>query len=474
MRCPELSVHTAAAQYGDELAVVEGERGLSFRELSSEVARAQEDLQGRLLPGRRVALVARPDLRSLILLSAVLEEGSVPCFLHPRLPAETRALLAGRVGAAMVPGLTEDAAEQTTVPPAAALRERSVSSASDLALFFTSGSTELPKGVRLSSRAFVASAVASERNLGWREDDRWLCSLPLAHIGGFSVLTRTRLAGRTLVLPEPRMPAGFDPSRFVEQLARRRITLASLVPTMLARLIRAGLAAPATLRAVLIGGAALDPELAQAARELGWPTLASYGLTEACSQVATQRPGAPWAAGSGMPLSGLEVDVADGEIRLRGPALFSGYVPEEAPPFDDDGWFRTGDLGRFDAQGHLLVEGRARDLVITGGENVAPGRVEAVLRGLAEVEEVVVMGLPDREWGEVVAAVLVAPAADPCVLAPKRLRNRLEGRLAGFERPRRVFLASSLPLLPNGKIDRGEIRRRAQGSGFAELSDDLA
>ncbi|MEL6189741.1 MAG: class I adenylate-forming enzyme family protein, partial [Myxococcota bacterium] len=155
-------------------------------------------------------------------------------------------------------------------------------------------------------------------------------------------------------------------------------------------------------------------------------------------------------------------------------ALFSGYVPEDAPPFDDDGWFRTGDLGRFDAQGHLLVEGRARDLVITGGENVAPGRVEAVLRGLAEVEEVVVMGLPDREWGEVVAAVLVAPAADPCVLAPKRLRNRLEGRLAGFERPRRVFLASSLPLLPNGKIDRGEIRRRAQGSGFAELSDDLA
>ena len=257
MRCSELSVHAAAARYGRELAVIEGDRELSFRELSAEVARAQKALQRRLRPGQRVAVVARPDLGSMIRLSAVLEEGSVPCFLHPRLPAEARALLAGRVGAVVVPELTDGCPE----PPSPAEPHASLAPDSDLAVFFTSGSTELPKGVRLSGRAFVASAAASERNLGWQIGDRWQCSLPFAHIGGFSVLTRTRLAGRTLVLPDPGTRPGFEPARFVDQLERRRITLASLVPTMLARLVREGVAAPVSLRAVLVGGQLSTPSL---------------------------------------------------------------------------------------------------------------------------------------------------------------------------------------------------------------------
>lgn len=490
MRCPSLSVHRAALRFGDQTAVVAGEVALSFRELSSEVRVAQAELRGRFAPGDRLALTAEPNLPSLVLLSAVLEEGGVPCLLHSRFPSDTRTRLAAEVGALVgwEPSLERGPAKKhrspnpsgSTASPQAiegevpAEPEADGANERDFALFFTSGSTGLPKGVRLSGRAFCAAARASALNLGWKAEDRWLCSLPLAHIGGFSVLTRTRLGGRTLVLPDPNAPSGFDPRRFGELLRRQEVSLASVVPTMLARLVREELSAPPTLRAMLVGGAPLDPELARSARALGWPTIATYGLTEACSQVASQRPGAEVAEGVGIPLAGVEVEATSGRLRIRGPTLFSGYVPGGARPVDAEGWFETGDLGRFDAQGQLRIDGRARDLVITGGENVAPGRVESALRSLEGIDEAVVLGIPDREWGEVVAAVLVLSVPRPRRFRPAGLRRQLEGRLADFERPRRVFVADGLPLLPSGKIDRAEVRRGIRGAGFGEVLDDLS
>ncbi len=326
------------------------------------------------------------------------------------------------------------------------------------AIVFTSGTTGRPKGARLGRAALIAAAEASAARLGWREDDRWLLDLPLAHVGGLSILTRCLAARRCLVLPEP---GGFSPERFLRSVEAHRVTLASVVPTMLKRLLEATPAPPPSLRAVLVGGAALDPGLRRRARDAGWPILATYGLTEACAQVATERPGEP-SAGVGPPLPGVELRIVDGGIQLRGPTLFSGYVGEPERP--RDAWYPTGDLGRLDADGHLHVHARRSDLVVSGGENVYPAEVEAALRGLPEVEDALVFGLPDAEWGQIVAAAVVARGSRRPSL--ESVRAALVGVLADYKRPRHLCWLARLPLGRTGKPDREAARR-----GCAEGED---
>jgi O-succinylbenzoic acid--CoA ligase len=333
-------------------------------------------------------------------------------------------------------------------------------SASLLAVLLTSGTGGRPKGVALSRGAFLASARASAANLGWRPSDRWLVNLPLAHIGGLSVLTRTLIARSAAVLaPE----AGFDVETTIEIAREQRVSLLSVVPTMLHRMLarRPRVELPQTVRAILVGGARAPSPLLTEARARGWPVLATYGMTETCSQVATQRLGqAPGAGDVGALLPGFEVEIAaraglqDGEIRVRGPALFSGYTTggTVAPALDEGGWFATGDLGRVDPEGRLIVTGRVDDRVISGGENIDPSEVEAVLEAHPGIAEALVFGVEDAEWGERLAAALrphgaPVPAAD--------LRAFLAPRLAGYKRPRLIAWVDDLPTAASGKRDRG-------------------
>jgi O-succinylbenzoic acid--CoA ligase len=457
-----LSIHLAAREAPRREALLAPDGALDFEGLARRVGAAQASLRGLgLEPGARVAVAPKVTRAAVIGLSALLEEGLVPCLLHPRWPEALRAAQAERAGAAARLDL-EALGGAPPAPPPPPREERSAEA--DLAIFFTSGTSGCPKGVRLSRRAFAASARGSAAHLGWRDDDRWLLNLPLAHIGGFSILTRTRLGRRAVVLPPP---GGFDPRAFVEHLERQAVTLASLVPTMLARVLDLGLAPPPSLRALLLGGAPAPAAVLEDARRLGWPALTTYGLTEACSQVTVQPVGRPpdSGEGAGAPLPGVaEVRVLDGRIRVRGPILASGYLPGDGPLLDGDELV-TGDLGRLEGD-RLFVEGRASDLILSGGENVSPVRVEEALRALPEIEDAVVYGLPDPEWGEVVAAsVVLAPGAGPGPATPDALLPRLRARLASFERPRRVRVVPALPVSANGKIDRRRARIEAESVG---------
>jgi len=187
-------------------------------------------------------------------------------------------------------------------------------------------------------------------------------------------------------------------------------------------------------------------------------------MTETCAQVATVPPGLhpDPAHGCGPPLPGVELRIAGGRIDVRGPTLFSGTLPPSGAPVDADGWFATRDLGRIDARGFLHVEGRLDELVIVGGENVAPGEVEAVLESIPGVAAALAFGVPDAELGEVVGAALLRSADPPP--DDDALARRLAGRLAPFKRPRRLAWVDALPETPDGKPDRRGAARRLAAS----------
>jgi len=331
-------------------------------------------------------------------------------------------------------------------------------------VLFTSGSVGQSKGVVLPHSAFAASASASAANLGWRDDDRWLCCLPLAHVGGLSILVRCLAARRTAVLDAA---ASFDPARVAKCIELERITLVSLVPTMLVRLLDAGWTPPSHLRAVLLGGAAATPALLGRAAERGVPVLATYGMTETCAQVATQPYGtAPATDGRvvrvGPPLPGAELRIRDGRIQVRGPMLFERYLGAPTP-IDRDGWFDTGDCGELDPGGALHVLGRADDTIITGGENVHPGEIEPAIAAHPAIAAACVFGIDDETWGQIIgAAVLCREQREPEALA-EDLAGFLAARLPAHKRPRRLAVLSALATGVTEKLDRRRIAQAAAG-----------
>lgn len=407
-----------------------------------------------------VAVVAAPRVETIVALWALWELGLVTLLVHPRLTPTERAELAGDAAWTLDEtwsdaDLPEPAGEPVVAGPHPADRP--------LAVVYTSGSSGRPKGVTLSRSAFEASARASEANLGWHEGDRWLLSTPIAHVGGLSVLTRCLLARRTVVLAPW---AGSDVGAFAETVSRHRVTLLSLVPTILYRLFEAdgGWRLPDHVRAALLGGAPASGALLREAAARGVPALTTYGMSEACSQVATQRLGTPPGEGQGVgpPLPGVDVRIEGGEIQVRGPTMMSGYLGGGDPRLEG-GWFPTGDLGALDERGCLHVLGRRSDTIITGGENVSPREVERVLEELPGVAQACVFAIDDERWGQIVAAALVPNA--PGSLDEGALAAAVASRLAPHKRPRQVAVVRGLPTDASGKVR----RREAAGLFAGEL-----
>jgi O-succinylbenzoic acid--CoA ligase len=260
--------------------------------------------------------------------------------------------------------------------------------------------------------------------------------MPLTHVGGLMALLRSLIYGTTAVL----MPPPFDAGALAERLRAGDATIVSMVPTMLARVLDAGLERPPRLRCVLLGGGPVDPRLVERAAAAGVPVAQTYGLSEACSQVTVSAPGD--AGTAGWPLPGVSVRLAaDGEILVEGPVVSGGGV------------LRTGDLGRLDERGRLTVIGRKADTIVSGGENVAPAEVEAALLAHPGVAEAGVFARPDPEWGEAVCAKVVLRDG---ATAAEDLRAWCAGRLAPFKVPKAVEIVDVLPRTASGKL----LRRR--------------
>ncbi len=455
-----LSIRKAARERPDSTALVFRRRTLSYRELSERaIAAADRLVRLGASPAAPVALALPNRPESLVTVAALLELGVSFVPLHTRFTPAERAELVAQSGASLV--LDEAQLEALAAPGEGAAVADVVDPDLPALVMFTSGTSGRPKGAVLQRRALMASANSSEQNLGWRPEERWVLTLPLTHIGGLSIFTRCLRARKPLLLCER-----FDAAEVLDLIERQGATLLSAVPTTLRALLSADRAgALSRLRGVLLGGAAAPQGLIDECVARGVPALTTYGLTEACSQVSSQSPGATGEPGNGRPLPGAQVSVVGedgrellaeevGRIRVRGPMLMRGYLGR-APL--DGGWFDTGDLGALDFSGRLHLRGRRSDLIVTGGENVYPLEIERVLQTCSEIEQALVFGVDDETWGQLVAAaVVLSPGAEP---AEARLAEELAAKLASFKLPRRLCYVPALPVLSNGKPDRAGAAR---------------
>ncbi len=358
---------------------------------------------------------------------------------------------------------------------AAPAPEAARSEPAPMALLFTSGTSGRPKAAVLDAAAFEASAHASAKMLGAGPDDRWLACMPLFHIGGLSILVRACLAGGCVVLQR-----GFDPAAASDALDTQGVTQLSLVANMLDRLLaaRAGKPAPEGLRCVLVGGGPTPPALLARARASGFPVAPTYGLTEAASQVATCPADDPAAARGDalVVLPGTELRIIDregrtvetgavGEICVRGPTLMRGYLRGASDALAPrgglrEGWLHTGDMGALDAAGRLRVLDRRDDLIVSGGENVYPAEVEAVLVAHAAVLDAAVVARADARYGArpVAHVVVAADSVDD-----QALTLWCRERLAGFKVPVAFVRHAALPRSPSGKLLRRALREEGPG-----------
>jgi O-succinylbenzoic acid--CoA ligase len=379
----------AAALRPKRTAVEAPDGSLTYAELLDRARELELDVG----PGDRVPIALPPGLDFAVTLHACLLRGAAAMPIDLRLSERERAAM---------------------------LRSAATTAGPDVALVVhTSGTTGEPRPVELTYGNVLASALGSAVALGLRTDERWLCPLPLSHVGGLMVLLRSVIYATTAVLGPP---------------DRDDVTLASMVPTQLARLVDSP--PPPTLRAVLLGGAASD----RAVLHADWPVAPTYGLTQACSAVTVGEVGDTETAGRALPNTTVSI-APDGEILVQGPTVASG------------GTLRTGDLGRLDDRGRLIVIGRKVDTIVSGGENVAPAEVEAVLLEHPAVAEAGVFARPHPEWGEAVTAKVVLRDQ----ATESELRAWARERLAGFKVPKAIEVADRLPRTASGKLLRREL-----------------
>ncbi len=426
----------------DRTALVADGAQMSYAELEAEATWVARRLAAHgVRRGSTAALTMHPRREQVVLLHALMKLGAALLPLGPRLTAAERAAIVNTEE----PIIDLDDPGQLTQTEAdmPLLGEHDMDDVCCRVL--TSGSTGTPRPIPLSYGNFLWNAVGSGFNIGVHPDDRWLCCVPLSHVAGLGIFMRSVIYGTTAVLHD-----GFDVDRVGEALKRDRITIASLVPTMLTRLLDAGvdLSGP---RAILVGGGPVPEEPLEEAIAKGATVVQTYGLTETCSQVTTLAPAdAQRKLGSaGRPLLTTHLRIQEGEILVQGPTVAPGSA-------DADGWLHTGDLGHIDEEGFLYVRDRIDDMIVSGGENVVPAEVEEVLLRHPQVAEAAVIGREDPEWQQAVTAVVVLESGSE--VSPDELRRHCAESLAGFKVPKRVELASALPRTPSGKVMRRALR----------------
>lgn len=344
-------------------------------------------------------------------LQSVWERGDAVFPLDRRLPVTAQRSMLQRFGVATV--ISEDGET--------ALSDGEPVEPGDALVIATSGSSGPPKAAVLTHAAVEASARATSERLQVTDNDHWLACLPLAHVGGLSVITRSLITGTTLTVID-----GFD----ADVVSASEATLVSLVTTALQRID------PSLFRAIVLGGARPPADRPP-------HCIATYGLTETGSGVVY----------NGKPLNSVEIEIRDGEVHVRGPMLLRCYR-DGTSPLTSDGWLPTGDLGFLRDDGSLHVEGRRGDVINTGGEKVWPDDVERQLIQHPDIHDVAVTGLPDNEWGQIVAAFVVSARPD---LSLDEIRAHCRAQLPGYALPKQLELVEAIPRTALGKVRRSEL-----------------
>jgi O-succinylbenzoic acid--CoA ligase len=450
-------VAAAAARAPDAPALVAEDGTLSYQELEQSVAaRASEYRASGIRVGHRVALAAHPSVDMIVALHAAWRLGTTVVPLHPGLTeletvqahalVDPDAVLSAR-GPELLSGSSTDGRG-----PVGRIGSNSGRVA---AVVLTSGTRGAPRGVMLEESSFRHVIVASMGRMGLGPHDVWYAGLSFAHVGGLVLALRAAASGAALYVPRR-----FDPAELERLVRERRVSHTSLVPVMLHRwLDMRGDRGADRLKGVLVGGAAASPELIRRALRAKVPVFPTYGLTEACSQVATATPAeaAEDPGTVGHPLPGIEVRVAENEeILVRGPTVAVGYLGDDRLPVDAQGWLHTADLGTLASDGRLRVSGRLGDRILTGGVNVDPAQVERAIESFPGVVRACVIGVPDPHWGERVVALVESRSTQP---EPEALARYLRERLSAPRRPKAILYVDELPLNRNGKVDRVAARR---------------
>ncbi len=416
----------------DQDAIDDGAGTYGFEELGREARRRAFYIAQKTPVGGLVGLELSPGKDWAAAFFGCLIAGRVAVPLEPRLDAATLSALKQRCD--FVVDQNHSSADEWA-------SENLPDAHAPAVLLLTSGTSGSRSEVVLSHGNLWAHAIASGEALGLGPSDRWLSALPLTHAGGIGVLIRCLQWGAAAVLRSK-----WDGPEEISLLSdsSENITLASLVPTTLARLLEGGLEDPPALRRAIIGGAPLSSELRSRALANGIPVFESWGLTQTCGMVTLQ--GTTSGSGVGTPIDGLEVQATEeGELLVRGATVSSGCLAS-------DGWLHTGDVGRVENR-EVFVEGRLSSIVITGGENVMPERVEGELARHPSVRAALAYGIDDDQWGQrlVVDVVAGSDAADET-----ELLAFLRERLAAFEVPKEVRFVESIPSGPTGKPIRNQ------------------
>ena len=458
-----------ARESAGEVALVAGGLRLTWAELDARASAVATSLAGAGVgAGDRVALVGPTDAAGVAGLMGILRAGAVAAPVPDGLTSREVALALEVLAPSLVLRVAETIATDELFPAP----DRDPEGPAVVVL--TSGTTGRPNGVVLSARAMAASA------------DAWLAALPpatgwamplgLGHVAGLGIVWRA-IRGRVPV----RVLPGRDPLLLLAALhgTSPAVSHVSLVPAQLVRVLdeARGTPPPAALRAVLLGGGPIPPDLVTRALRAGWPVVPTYGLSETASGVtaltseeAWDRPGS-----AGVPLPGVRLTLADqddagvGEIVIESASRFSGYLGEDADPAPAGLPVRTGDLGRLDRQGRLTVVDRRVDRIVRGGENMSPAEIEAVLASHPAIAEACVVGIPDATLGHIpqAAIVLVEGAEDP---GDPAFTAHVRGLLAGFKVPARYVRLDALPRTAGGKLRREAIRALLAGERQGTLA----
>jgi O-succinylbenzoic acid--CoA ligase len=498
-----------AVQKKDAIAILfksDCTKSWTYSELNQEVDQWVAFLRSQgIVSGDRVGLLLSNHPRYIMLVHALSQCGAVAVFLNIRLTvaelswqikdSQTKYLLCDQLTNPIANNISSGfqqnqiqknqvqivEADQTLAfavkceeisSPKARKFPQDINLADVQGIFYTSGTTGKPKGVPLTYGNHFHSAIASTLHLGIVPSDNWLLCMPLFHVGGLAIAWRSVINGTTLTL----LPR-FDEQMVLAAIAECRVTIISLVPIMLTRLLQH----PQwqnlqQLRAILLGGAPASDELIERCQQLNLPIMPTYGMTETASQITTLSPDqvSTKQGSSGLPLLGNRIRIVDidnpqqemshgeiGQILVQGASVMSGYLHHRQPDAIQDDWLYTGDLGYVDVEGYLYVVSRRDDLIISGGENIYPHEIEAILLSHPAISEACVVGICDRDWGESVAVVIVSQED----LSLTEVRIFCEQKsLARYKLPKLVSVWKSLPKTASGKLLRQEIRKKVQDS----------